>query len=330
VRIPADRALVVRLGRWLQVMTVLILVIPAAAGARQAVRRPTTLRLKFQALQSTAAVSNGPYTYLSAGSFSGTVLREATGQQTPVALPPGCPSIQNPVIGGPWLLDAACQELELYRLPAGPWRAVPRNPALGRSCDGMGLCRPVAIGRHWLDFQSQCYHCAPDYTFENLTSARERSDPTNEGTIPGVNDNKLAHTVCRPVNVVPGDVVTFEGSFALIFMPDPSSPDPEIGSYQLVRCGSTLARTIDAWGLIGTSDALIAANPHMVIWHASTRLDGIFLPSLRRFTVPVPHVLVDAWGLQLSSDHLYAQAGPDGPLYSARLPRRSPRCPAAA
>ena len=92
----------------------------------------------------------------------------------------------------------------------------------------------------------------------------------------------------------------------------------------LARCGSKLRKQV------GTGNT-VAANAHAVIWepeYTCTRvgcrppstLNGLFVPTLRRFRLTVP---ATASLVAMSANHIYAATnGVSGSLYVAPAPNR--------
>jgi len=90
--------------------------------------------------------------------------------------------------------------------------------------------------------------------------------------------------------------------------------------WYLQRCRSHLRRKL--------GDATVLGNAQLLVWWNGPTLAGVFLPSLRRFTIhrPAGAVALVAVGL----DHLYMIAQPDGPgtdlsVSAARVPRQRKR-----
>jgi hypothetical protein len=164
--------------------------------------------------------------------------------------------------------------------------------------------------------------------FQNIETGRVRSDPTTASTRADLDAPGLAERVCSPLRL-PSYVdpysrrtlgaLTFEGSFALA---GPLSGDGATATY-LERCGSPLHELISRTGPV-------AANARVVVWAptedpqplGSAHLDGLHLPSLRRFVIPLPAAIASegVGAVELSSDHLYVVAGGESPVYRAPSP----------
>jgi hypothetical protein len=92
-----------------------------------------------------------------------------------------------------------------------------------------------------------------------------------------------------------------------------ANPNSERRIY-LERCGTKQRTLIDPFGMPP------AANPLGVLWNLngySSELDGVFLPSLRRFKLRAPAGYVTA---VLSSRRLFVTAGYPQRLWSAPAP----------
>ncbi len=138
-------------------------------------------------------------------------------------------------------------------------------------------------------------HCGnASYGFESVQSGRVRSDPTSATTFADLNSPALARKVCSPLRVPkanigseedlyrwaarPGTMTFYGGSV----MANGRFRDGGTGLF-LERCGSYLHRFIDY-----DSYDDVAANAHMVLWQSrDDQLSGLWLPSLRRFVIPL-------------------------------------------
>jgi len=113
-----------------------------------------------------------------------------------------------------------------------------------------------------------------------------------------LNSPQLAQKLCRPVSLpatgssLPG-TATIEGSFVIStgmvntgLSPVDNGGNPvENGALYIQRCGSKRRVQIDE------QNSPLAANADAVLWGVSatsSRMTGLLLPSLRRFTVSAP------------------------------------------
>ncbi len=252
--------------------------------------------------------------------------------------------------GDPWLLfecdsqPPQVQSVELYSFVTGQWRSVTPLPAsylMPPPCYGQcpagdnGAPTPIAVGAHWIAYGVGCHqeHCTETLAFQNIDTGQVPSVPAladwraGGRTIPDLNSPQLAVKLCSPLRVPRGNPgqnnisvsenAIFAGSFAIAvdyFGVESARP-------YLERCGSRLHKPIDR------TDSPVVGNPSLVLWElgdgVSRRLDGLFLPSLRPFTLVLP--LVPPSGLVLSSRTLY-EFQPDGKLLAASSPTL-PRSP---
>jgi hypothetical protein len=104
--------------------------------------------------------------------------------------------------------------------------------------------------------------------------------------------------------------LAFYGRFALA-----SGARPNFTNYQYVeRCGSRLRVNF-------STNGRVAASARAVVWQPGpTSLHGVFLPSLRAFTIPLPSTLRAAHGViaALTRHTLYV-LGDDGTFRTGQL-----------
>ena len=267
-----------------------------------------------------------------------TLLDERNGTRSTVSYP-GCYvdalNTASP-FGGPWLMfkcDLANQGqggFELYNLTTREWKSVALAPEILSYRNGCGsgpYCGVslAGFGADWLEWKETCRECDATYLFQNINTGQVRTLPGWQAggtTIPDLDSPSLAGTLCPPLTVPailhPGyalapepGVLSFYGPFA-------------IAGNVLERCSSRLHRTIDR-----NYDPL-GGDSHAIVWGASTerrRLDGVFLPSLRRFVITTlpgdpsgsfphsPHTIL------LSSRALYVIENGGETLYATHIPK---------
>jgi hypothetical protein len=212
---------------------------------------------------------------------------------------------------------------------------------------GGGL--PVAIGSHWIEFYGPTEpgcppaHCSYQYRFENIATGQLQTLPTwapGAATIPDLNSPGLAASLCSPLQVPQGFPEDETGS---ALAPEPLAFAGPFASgiewyvqgglwelhLLLERCGSGLHRVVT--NHIGSANApQFAINQYALAWMSRGTIDGVFLPSLQRFTilgdvgpstglgrVPPPAA---AYGVFLTSRTLYVETG-DGVVMAAASPR---------
>ena len=241
----------------------------------------------------------------------GTLIDNRDNQRSQVPAPPNCLyGYGNPVLSDTWLLRLCGVNSQpyasLYSLAQHTWRDV-TSPAPVRqafeSCGGgivqCSLNAPT-IGRYWIGWSFTCgAHCdsasLPD-GFSNIQTGEWQPQSSSPTTIQDPNSQSLAVKVCRPLRIPPGASVTFYGRFAVLDQDRLDRPD------YLEHCGSHLRQRI-AGDTTGDSHVVIA-NP------GTNKLDGIFLPSLRHFVIPLGHNMPGGrTEFLLSDDTLYASFG---------------------
>jgi hypothetical protein len=344
-----------RRSRSASLLAVLLLAgFPQVASGRQAHRKievparaqpPVVLRLDLQPRQvggfiwQTAVVlSDGKYVFLStptAGPRSLGVLMIGPAGPQVLAEPPSCenPFSNSMAIGG-GLLMVNCGgghsiDARVYSLGAGSWRTVIPNPELlrfGPLCGAGATCTasPVAIGARWIEYGIDCgYHCPGTTAFQNLQTGRLRGDPSSSTTIADLNSSRLARRVCFPLRVpkepwwtatAPAyGSVSYVGRYAITRNDTPAQSEVA----HLERCGTRLHQRL------GQPNARPVANSHLIVWDTpQDRLSGLFLPSLRSFTIRVPsgiHLSL----LALSSTTIYLH-DTINQIWTARVPLHPP------
>ncbi len=276
------------------------LVSSAAAGsppgkpARWA--KPLVLHPRFR-LVATGVYSvftNGRYVFLSdhsptGGGTAGKLIDEQTGRHVTVRPRPGC----NPTaIGGPWLLftcDALSpQPVELYALATGHWQAVASTPG-----------QAIAVGADWIEYDVSCgQHCPDTIDFQSIQTGQVQTLPAwrpGGTTIPDLNSRSLAAKVCSPLRVPEGfhpyglppqpGSLTFYGRSAIAFAYFGPSGN-QSAQIDVERCGTRRRQAIVSNVSGGYP---FAANSRVALAHGvrTTGLVGVFLPSFRRFTLPL-------------------------------------------
>jgi len=277
---------------------------------------------------------SGRYTYLGLDTGSGVLIDERSGKRVALAPPRGCyfDNANAAALGGSWVV-ARCSPpppgprylYEFYSIPNRTWTPFTPNVkqmfAFNTDCKtGDPQCDAayVAVGNRWIEFQITCgYHCGPTtFAFQNIQTGQVNDQPADwrpGGTqIPDLNSPTLARTLCKPLRVQRGfeqpdmmqtfpGLLVFYGSFGLLQADHARDSDPNysVDTY-IQRCGSSTRTHIDPSGWP------VTANPHAVAWATSgvgKEIDGVFLPSLRRFTLQAPTGSI--YGIVLTSGHLY-------------------------
>ena len=234
------------------------------------------------------------------------LIDEQTGRRTRLSGDPSERGCQIVSIGFPWVLANCSGAAALYSIPTGKWRSVapPPPPPACIACIEM----PRAVGRFWIKWTVVTSEgpdsWATSYVFENIADASLRTDPTNATTIANPDHPGLSQHVCSPLRVPPPygtypfdtiESLTFDGAFAIVQQQAPQHrpEDAPPVHTSLRRCSSRLNRAIGSYvgGRYPHSYAADSypANAHALIWYtAHGRLNGLFLPSLRRFVTQLP------------------------------------------
>lgn len=279
--------------------------LPASARSPSALASTLKLRPTFHRVgvlpRGGQLLTSSRYVYLphtvGAGS-SGTVLDEQTKHRTAIS-EPGCwPAL----FGGSWLLFSCypAPVVRLYSPVTEAWRMI-RIKAVGY---------PQAVGSDWIDFLNvpACAdpnHCdnAPVHEFQSINTGKVVIAYPGTGvgmpfgtTIPDLNSRSLGHKLCSPLRA-PTEVTsqgTIRGQLTLYdrFLLVESSDGRSTGTY-LERCGSRLHRLITNSpfpdSALAEAAVKTATNPHVILWATGPQqLSGLFLPSLRPFTIRVP------------------------------------------
>jgi hypothetical protein len=164
------------------------------------------------------------------------------------------------------------------------------------------------MGSDWIEYDQSSVRLGDVLVFQNITTGRAHANPANVTTVADLNSPDLAEHLCAPVRAPAKGMITPDGRFAIARGPT--------GTF-LERCGARLHLAVN-------NGQFLASSPHALFWPAGPHgpIDGILLPSLRRFTIPGPPG--DLIFLSISSRHLYVEtAAPPAALtrvWSAPLP----------
>ncbi len=226
------------------------------------------------------------------------VLDETSGRRTGLRLPGDCRhAATDPILGDSWLL-VGCNgsRLALYSLARRRWRSVAVAPACAHFQAGAGSsCVPIAVGTAWIELDEGSIQLGDVSVFQSIQTGRLRRDPTNATTFPNLDSPRLAQRLCRPLRVPMRTFVFFVFQRPFVLVTDEGGPT-------LQRCG-----TRRRWRLSGGPlDA--GSGPGVVMWTdggGRGRLDGIFIPSLQRFRIPLPAAATSVMDVELSQRRLY-------------------------
>jgi hypothetical protein len=297
------------------IVSVLLLALSGAAAWSNAAARPLTLHPHYRIVAHDGQATDGPYTVLwtKRRGELGTMINEQTGRRAQVILPAGCANAPSmPVLGGSWLLaDCSRGRVDLFSPAAGQWRAVTVAPACRNFRSTAGGCVPIDVGTDWIEYDKQSDRLGDRFIFQNIASGAVRRDPRNQRTVANLDSAALARHVCAPLRVPRHGTLTFDGHFAVA--------DGPLGTF-LECCGTPLHRRLPS------NDIALAPGALIAIGKPTDALSGIFLPSLRRFSIVPPPGRPDMIGVDLSLRHIYVDALARSGTYnvwSAPAPRRS-------
>ena len=239
-----------------------------------------------------------------------------------------CPQSSDP--HGPY-------DLELYSLADGTRQTVTLSPGMpycsSPPYDPEVGCSADAVGAHWIEWVASSYHHLPTSVyFQNIQTGELRGDPTNAKTFADLNSPALAHRTCPGVQLMPdpdpvGDGLGFADSLRSV-----RARGRHRQQCFLERCGTRMRRLL----AVGTTDysSALASNAGAIVWQAvPNRLNGLFLPSLQTFTIPLPSAIVKPPGspqdvpvsaLGLTSGALYVEDGRAGTLWRTASPSALP------
>ncbi|HET6868467.1 MAG TPA: hypothetical protein VFH80_21305 [Solirubrobacteraceae bacterium] len=235
----------------------------------------------------------------------GTFIDEQTGRRRRLMLPAGCRSggRVSPILDDSWLLaDCGPARVELYSPASHVWRAVTVAAVCRRGCV------PLAVGTDWIEYDKQSVRRGDRFIFQNIATGAVLGDPANTRTLPDLDSPALAQPVCAPLRVPRHGKLTFDGRFAVAVGPT--------GTF-IERCGTHLRVPVPSEN--------VAAAPGSLVWltSATEPVSGVFLPSLRRFTVAAPPVHAYLVDVELSVRHIYvtvATGGGGADVWSAPAP----------
>jgi hypothetical protein len=298
------------------VVGVALTIMSSSAMAHTSASPPVVLRPHFTPVRSQGFLASGRYAFVRSpidSRYSGVVIDQRTGRRTRLSFPGGCSA---ETLGGPYIalqcLDAAGFPVspQLYDMRTRTTSSVTASSSLQAAygcpvsiTDPGCLGEITAIGTHWLSVGATDASTPNPETvyFQNLTTGQVLADPATAMTNINLNSPALAERACAPLSIPtvqtylgarPGSL-TAGGRFEIA---------AGQGGVYLERCGSHLHEFLTSTlEPPGYTDGLAACaafacppahNARMVIWQAPhSRLSGIFLPSRRRFTIPIPRAV---------------------------------------
>lgn len=339
-------AAIARLGLLLAAVVCSAVSAPAAAARshRSGGAAPASgvvLRSPFRPIgvASVSFVTSGDYVLLSNAYLSGqdgdwTVINDRL--DTTTGLDPQC-GVTG--LDPPWALlscaspsdPSGAYDVELYSLTDRTEQTVTPSPGLPPQCTGQSdleseCARADRVGAYWIKWDTSCYHCAVTSYFQNIQTGELRGDPTNATTVADLNSPTLADQTCpgvrlsfHPHSPTPWDSLSYDGQFALV---------SDYANVFLERCGTHMRR------LLVNGSSVLASNTGAIVWQTVTsRLTGLLLPSLQRFTIPLPSAIVrppgstgdtPVLGLGLTSNGLYVRDEWNGTVWRTASPAALP------
>jgi hypothetical protein len=322
--------------------TATVLLIGSFAGAVRAKlhadRGLPALKVRFhQVGRASYLGTTRRYAYVVRPDGSVVLYDDLIGRQRAVLRRAGC----SPVSMLGEVLAFSCEvgpPVELYMIDSGLWRAFRPSAGVQPSCGGLDLCGASlsAAGSAWLAWErQQCpsdEHCAYSVVFQNIRTGEVRGNPTGRHVIPDLNAPELARPVCQPLTVPMSNPdagpssLQFVGRFALA-----TRSRFKVGTKQfLEECGSRLDQLIQTIPP-GETGVAVALGSHAIVWQRPFSLSWVieFLPSRRRFLLPIPNnAEFDRVDLALTDRKLYVQgttpSGNPGHVWTAALPTRPP------
>jgi hypothetical protein len=319
----------------------------AGIGTATADRAPRATPLLFHPAFSRVGsggffMADGHFVFLLQAGMSSGVLIDEHSRQTRRVARAGC---SPDSMGGPWLLFRCGDTgVALYGLSTHRWTTLAIARAARLACAPTVCSLQTAIGSTWIQLSGQQCNsglshpgpsCNPPVTmFQNIQTGQVERDPAKPGgrIIADLNSRKLGRRLCSPLRVPAffdsssqtsgAGTISVLGRFAIATTtPDVFYGSPPTESF-LERCGSTLHERIapDTKAFIVTP----AANHQLVLWQKTTAsLTGIFLPSLRRFSIALPTALNGFLSpLVVASQLLYVQTTGhvNNEVWTANLP----------
>lgn len=280
------------------ILSALLVALGGATGWSSAATRPVSLHPHYRVVGHDGAATDGPYTVLWSRRRGevGAFIDEQTGRRTRVMLPAGCRSDARnpPFLGDSWLLvDCSPGRVELYSPAGDRWLVVTVAPACRNFRSSAGGCVPIDVGTDWIEYDKQSYRSGDRFIFQNIATGAVRRDPTSATTLADLDSPMLARRVCPPLRVPRHGTLTFDGRFAVA--------EGATGTF-IEECGTRLRLPV-------SSDA-VALAPGLLVWLTTpTRpISGVFLPSLRSFSIVPPPGRPDMIEVDLSLRHIYVDA----------------------
>lgn len=222
-------------------------------------------------------------------------------------------------LGVPWVLfQCNGSNFTLYNVSTGKSKSL----ACGQACDqALIQDEGLLVGKRWIEFieepRGDCGDgehstCGPTtYVFKNIQTGKMRYPaPLTSSEVYDLDSPALVRSLCSPLGVpAAGSFDLLADGFGIAF---------ERSGAFLERCHSSLHMELPAFELGPW------LNSHMIFWampNQAGRYQGMFIPSLRRFTFTIPPVIDGE--TTLANDRIYV-ARDSGGEWAAAMPSSPP------
>jgi hypothetical protein len=305
----------------------LLVGLPSAAAAQAGAHRPVSVPPRYTKVPGNTLLSDGRYAFLETGNGNGThgvLIDDRTGTRRTLAFPDSFPADFCParLIGGGWMLlgcnngngSATWQLYSIATDRTSVFSVAPAISACGPGCVGSV---PTAIGAHWVELLDQppdpMHGPPPMIVFENIQTGAVRADPSTATTTFDLDAPQLTEPVCAPLSQPSLRVGGPKRYGELSALGDRF----ELTGRYLERCGTHIHLLLPAGHGGSGGGPTIAANSRVVVSStAAGGVSGLFLPSLRPFTIPPPPHTGDqfrqvggAYTLGLTDTAIYISSG---------------------
>ena len=298
-----------------------------------------TLKADFKRFGSGGVVGDDGRVFIfDRSTDTGVLVNGSTGSRITVASP-GCFLVD--AIGG-FSIAFSCGSgegvsYELFDMNTGQLRPLTIPSATAGGCDPYtSACASLdGVGSYWAEFVGGCpmEHCGPpDVVFENLFTGATAADPVSRSVVPDLDSRTLARRLCKPVTVPAATSPYSPLGFGSVASDGRFQIATGDGGSYLEKCGVKLHRFL--------TFSPTASSPHAIVWESKPGLvTGVFLPSLKRFTIAVPEkvdpsasssqfVQQDPYTLALSRHSLYVGVGLGATTtWTMRIPSAPPAKP---
>jgi hypothetical protein len=340
-----SRGPLVRLAAVLPVAVAIASGVTTGHAVARAARPPLTLPARFTRVGSGELIGGERRSLVfNPQTSTGLLIDGTTGRRTRVSVP-GC--------AGPAAISAttivfgcgtgAGASYQLYDIATGRLRPLELNSSLAPGCAPLtpSCLQITGVGADWVSVLAPCdedEQCAESYSLENLATGAVVPDPTSATTAIDLDVASGGRRLCHPVTVPP-NAQDIEGGRT------PFGSVASAGRFQIAtsnagsfldQCGVALHQFLTYTSYPGCAHQTCSppVSPHMIVWESKPgRLSGVFVPSLRRFTIAVPRgvdpqarqdqfVNGHEYGLALTAHSVYLAIG--RVVWTATVPASPP------